>query len=229
MDSLIRVCQEFNIDVVEDATESLGSEYNGVKTGNFGKLGTFSFNGNKIITTGGGGMIVTNNKNLALRARHLTTTAKTDPVEYEHDEVGYNYRMVNILAAFGLGQIERMEEFVKIKRANVEKYSQLLEGVSGMYIHKEPVNTKSNYWMYSLVLEPGYKHTIRQMVDIFASNKIQTRPIWKLMNMLPMYKDAQSYHCDVSRDIYNRVLSIPCSTNIEDEDIRRVVDVLKSL
>ena len=229
MDSLLQICNECNIDVIEDATESLGSEYKDTKTGNFSKLGCFSFNGNKIITTGGGGMIVTNDKELAQKAKHLTTTAKTDPIEYDHDEVGYNYRMVNILAAFGLGQIERITEFVNVKRKNLELYKRLTQELPGMYIHTEPVNTKSNYWMYSLVFEKGFKYTVREMVDIFAKNQIQTRPIWKLMNMLPMYKNVQAYHCEISQDIYNRVLSIPCSTDLTEEDINRVVNTLKGI
>ncbi|SHH03770.1 LegC family aminotransferase [Pedobacter caeni] len=229
MDPLMLLCEKYNIDVIEDATESLGTEYKGKKTGNSGKLGCFSFNGNKIMTTGGGGMIVTNNSEYAKLAKHLTTTAKTDPIEYDHDSVGYNYRLVNVLAAIGLGQLEQMDDFVRIKRANLLKYKSKIDILDGLSIHTEPKNTTSNYWMYSLVLEKGYKHTVRQLVDIFSENKIQTRPIWKLMNSLPMYASCQSYHCDISLEIYNQVLSIPCSTSLTDADIDRVVNVLKSL
>ena len=179
------------------------------------------------MTTGGGGMIVTDDKKLANRARHMRTTAKTDPLEYDHDEVGYNYRLVNVLAAIGLAQLESMPGFIETKRKNLYLYKSLIEDIPGMFIHQEPQHSQSNYWMYSLVFEPGFKYSVLEMVNKFGEVKIQTRPIWKLMNMLPMYKDCQSYHCEVSADIYKRVLSIPCSTNLEEKDIHRVVEFLK--
>ena len=229
MDPLLEICAARNIKVIEDATESLGTYYKKQKTGTLAQLACFSFNGNKIITTGGGGMITTNDEQLAKRAKHLTTTAKTDPLDYDHDEVGYNYRMVNLLAAFGVAQLERMEEFVKIKRDNLALYKSLIEPHDKFFIHTEPAWSTSNYWMYSLVLKPETKYTIPELIKQFEAEKIQTRPIWKLMNTLPMYKDCQSYKCDVSPDIRNRVLSIPCSTHLTKEDILRVVKVIKSL
>jgi perosamine synthetase len=225
----LEICNGRNIQVIEDATESLGSTYKSKKTGALGVLGCFSFNGNKIITTGGGGMITTNNSDLAKRAKHITTTAKTDPLDYDHDEVGYNYRLVNILAAFGVAQLERINEFVQIKRNNLANYKQLIEPHKSFFIHTEPHHSVSNYWMYSLVLKPGAPYTIPELIRIFESEKIQTRPIWKLMNTLPMFAEFQSYKCEVSVEIRERVLSIPCSTNLQENDILRVVELIKKL
>ncbi len=229
MDPLLKLAEKYNMVVIEDATESLGSEYKGKKTGNLGSIGCFSFNGNKIMTTGGGGMIVTNNVEIAEKAKHLTTTAKTDNIEYHHDQVGYNYRMVNVLAAIGLGQLEQMDTFVEIKRKNHSIYKEAIDKIPGFSLHVEQDFVKSNYWMYSLVLDSNCKYTVRQLVDVFAKEKIQTRPIWKLMSDLPMFQDVETFTNDVSKDIYKRVLSIPCSTNIKHEEIVRVIDVIKNL
>lgn len=229
MDPLLKICKEYNIAVIEDATESLGSTYKGIKTGNFAPLACFSFNGNKIMTTGGGGMIVTNDEELARRAKHLTTTAKTDPLEYDHDEVGYNYRMVNVLAALGVAQLELMEEFVATKRKNLAIYQELLTPVKGFSMHVEPSQVQSNYWMYSLLLEEGSKHTVKEVIQHLAQHNIQARPIWKLMSMLPMYKDCENYKCETSLEIYKRVVNVPCSTDLTTADITRVVEAIKQI
>ena len=228
MDPLNEICKKRNIKVIEDATESLGSEYKGIKTGNFSDLACFSFNGNKIMTTGGGGMIVTNHEELAKKAKHISTTAKTDPVHYDHDEVGYNYRLVNVLAALGVAQLELMPEFVETKRKNLSTYSKLLQDIKGFTMHTEPVNTKSNYWMYCLVADKNSNVELSDLINHFGANKIQARPIWKLMTTLPMYKYCQTYHCDVSQDIHNRMLNIPCSTDLTEENINRVIKAIKT-
>jgi perosamine synthetase len=229
MDPLNELCSKSHIDVIEDATESLGSLYKGKKTGRFSRIACFSFNGNKIMTTGGGGMLVTDDPALARRAKHLTTTAKIDPVQYDHDEVGYNYRMVNVLAAIGLGQLEQMDDFVKTKRRNLEIYRTYISEIEGLSIHTETWHSDSNYWMFSLVLRKDFKYSVRELVAIFAEKKIQTRPIWKQMNTLPMFSECQSYKCEVSKEIYDQVLSLPSSTNLTEEEIIRVVNVLKNL
>lgn len=228
MDSLNEICKKRNIKVIEDATESLGSEYKGIKTGNFSDLACFSFNGNKIMTTGGGGMIVTNNEELARKAKHISTTAKTDPVQYDHDQVGYNYRLVNVLAALGVAQLELMPEFVETKRKNLSIYSELFQDIDGFSIHTEPVNTRSNYWMYCMLADKDSNVDLLDLIKHFGANKIQVRPIWKLMTTLPMYTDCQSYHCDVSMDIHNRMLNIPCSTDLTEENINRVIKAIKT-
>ncbi len=228
MDQIIGLCQERNIKIIEDATESLGSEYKGKKTGNFSDLACFSFNGNKIITTGGGGMIVTNNEQYAKRAKHISTTAKTDGVYYDHDEVGYNYRMVNVLAAIGVAQLERIDEFVAIKRKNLSLYKELIGDHPYFYIHEEQAHSKSNYWMYSLVLKDACPFTIHELIQKFAAEKIQVRPIWKLMHSLPMYNETQYISTGVAESLYAKVISIPCSTNLTIAQIKRIVNLLKS-
>ncbi len=229
MDGFLSLCKERNIVVIEDASESLGSEYKGKKTGNIGDLACFSFNGNKIITTGGGGMITTNNEAFAKRAKHISTTAKTDAIYFDHDEVGYNYRMVNVLAALGVAQLQRIEEFVAVKRNNYQKYKDLLGENDQFYFHNEPENGKSNCWMYSLVRKETCKYSVDELIKKFAEEKIQIRPIWKLMSELTMYTQFQKVGGDVSKDIAARILNIPCSTNLKESQTKRVVSVIKSI
>lgn len=229
MDPLLKICEERNITVIEDATESLGAEYKGVRTGNFSKVACFSFNGNKIMTTGGGGMIVTNDAALAQRAKHLTTQAKRDPLEYDHDEIGYNYRLVDILAALGIAQLEQMDKFVAAKRDNHAYYKSQIDHIPGFELHAEAPNARSNYWFYSLVRDEEHPLKVMDIVHKLLEIKIQTRPIWRLMNSLPMFSEFQSYHCDVSQEIFDRVISLPCSTHLTWPEIDRVCTALKTL
>ncbi|MCB0482527.1 MAG: LegC family aminotransferase [Flavobacteriales bacterium] len=226
MDPILEICKTANIAVIEDATESLGSLYKGAKTGSFGMLACFSFNGNKIMTTGGGGMIVTNDEKLADRAKHISTTAKSDPVEYDHDEIGYNYRMVNVLAAIGVGQLEQMDEFVATKRRNHGYYVKGLQKVSGMSMYEEQEHSKSNYWMYPLMLDAMHPMDLTRKL---SARGIQARPVWKLMHTLPMFKDCETFGIEVSEEIYKRVLCIPCSTDLKEEDVMRVCKSLEDL
>lgn len=226
MDPLLALCKAANIAVVEDATESLGSSYKGFKTGTLGMLGCFSFNGNKIITTGGGGMIVTNDEYLADKAKHLSTTAKTDPVEYDHDEIGYNYRLVNVLAAIGVGQLEQMDEFLATKRRNYNHYIRCLSEIEGMRMFQGQNNSESNYWMYPLILDNISPMKLTKALGIKG---IQARPVWKLMHTLPMYREFETFGIETSEEIYNKVLCIPCSTNLTEEDVYRVCNCLKEI
>lgn len=221
MKSLIEVCSNKNIDIIEDATESLGSEYGGKKTGSFGKSGCFSFNGNKIITTGGGGMVVTDDEVFAKKVRHLTTQAKTDPVEYDHDAIGYNYRLTNIQAAVGVAQMERLEEFIGIKRKNARLYSELLSKISGADIMWEQPGVRSNFWFYTLRVSSGQK---RPLMDFLLSKGIQVRPVWKLMHTLQMYADCQSYFIEKAPEAYECCLNLPCSLNLTNEDVGYVAE-----
>ncbi len=226
MDPILKLCQTSNIPVIEDATESLGSLYKGAKTGSFGLLGCFSFNGNKIMTTGGGGMIVTNDEKLADRAKHLSTTAKSDPIEYDHDEIGYNYRLVNVLAAIGVGQLEQMGDFVETKRRNYDCYIKNLSNVQGMQMFVEQEHSESNYWMYPLILETI---TPMDLTRALGEKRIQARPVWKLMHTLPMFKHCESFGIEDSEEIYNKVLCIPCSTDLSEEDVNRVCKSLEEV
>ncbi len=219
IDPLLELCRKNNIDVIEDATESLGSEYKGARTGSFGRIGCFSFNGNKIITTGGGGMIVTSDDGIAKRARHLTTQAKKDPFEYDHDEIGYNYRLTNIQAAMGVAQMERIDEFVEAKRKNASIYRELLSDINDICFLWEMSWAKSNFWFYTIKAPKGHRMPLMKHL---LSKDIQVRPVWKLIHTLPMYKEHQAYEIQKAIQIYETSLSLPCSVGLKREQIEFV-------
>jgi len=207
IDQIVELCNKYNIPVVEDAAESLGSFYKSKHIGTFGKLGILSFNGNKIITTGGGGMILTNDEDLAKRAKHLTTTAKVPhPYEYFHDEVGYNYRMPNINAALGLAQMEKLEMFIDIKRKIANEYKNFFDKL-GIKFFTEPKNSRSNYWLNTIFLAD--KKERDKFLEITNKNGIQTRPVWTLMYKLPMYKNCFKVDTPNAEYIEERVVNIP--------------------
>lgn len=225
MDGLIEICTKYNIDIIEDATESLGSEYKGEKTGSSGKTGCFSFNGNKIITTGGGGIIVTDDESIAKRARHLTTQAKSDPFEYDHDEIGYNYRLTNIQAAMGVAQMERLDVFIDIKRRNYSVYKSLFSDIEGVEIFSEKKWAKSNFWFYTIKVSKEHK---KPLMEFLLAKDIQVRPIWKLIHTLPMYRDAQSYTIDNAVKVYETCINLPCSVSLQEKDITFVVNNIQN-
>ena len=225
MEEINSVCKAHNIDVVEDATESLGSEYKGKKTGSFSKLGCFSFNGNKIITTGGGGMVVTDNKALAEKVKHLSTQAKCEGIEYYHDQLGYNYRLSNVAAAVGVAQLEKIDEIIELKRNNALRYQSAFSNVKGVDFLWELERAKSNFWFYAIKVDKEHKDAlIKYLID----RKIQVRPIWKLIHTLPMYQEYQS--CDIVNaiDAYESCINIPCSANISLQDIECVISNIKN-
>ena len=210
MDELLKVCNEYNIPVVEDAAESLGTYYNNVHSGTLGKIGTFSFNGNKTVTCGGGGAIVTNDAALAERAKHLTTTAKIPHRwEFVHDEIGYNYRMPNLNAALACAQLEQLDWYIKNKRETAEKYHTFFEQFSFVDHLKEPPNVKANYWLNAI------QFTDKKHRDAFLkySNDrgIMTRPIWRLMNKIEMYKNAPKGVLTNSEILEATIVNIPSS------------------
>lgn len=213
IDELLAVAQKYNLVVVEDAAESLGTYYKGKHTGSFGKVNAMSFNGNKIITTGGGGAILTDNEALADYAKHLTTTAKVPHKwEYVHDDIGYNYRMPNINAALGCAQLEKMEQFLAQKQQLAVKYAELLKGVEGVELFKQPVYSESNYWLQTLILE----NTInRDDVLAFLNEQgIMSRPIWQPMHQLKMFEKFPKMALVVTNVLKKRIVNIP-STPIE--------------
>lgn len=206
------ICDDWKIILVEDAAESLGSYYKDKHTGTFGKVGAFSFNGNKIITSGGGGVIVTNDETLAKRAKHLTTTAKVPhPYEYVHDEIGYNYRLPNINAALLVAQLENLEKFLASKRELAIKYKAFFEKNDIIFI-QEPKNSKSNYWLQAVLLKD-----LKQRDDFLEfTNKagVMTRPIWKLISELDMFKNCQKTDLKNAKYLEQRVVNIPSSVII---------------
>lgn len=225
MDRLLALAKQYNLVVIEDSTEALGSYYKGRHAGSFGLLGTLSYNGNKIITTGGGGMIVTNDEALAKKAKHLTTQAKSDPFEYMHDEIGYNYRLVNVAAAMGVAQMEQVPAFLKRKKEIIKFYKDQLNGVGDIEFQEVSKDVNPNWWMPTL-------KSVRQkdLLKILNDNKMQSRPFWVPMNQLRMFENDIFYN-DTNRSdfLYKRCLSIPCSTNITDEDLLNVSKKIKEV
>jgi len=223
MDRLMNLAGQYKIKVIEDSTESLGSYYRGTHTGGFGLMGCFSFNGNKIITTGGGGVIVTNNEELAQKAKHLTTQAKSDPFEYLHDEIGYNFRLVNVLAAMGVAQMELLPSFIKRKKEIDALYRKELQGVGDIVFQKVEPAVDVNCWLFTIMTERQ-----KTVLQILNDHKMQSRPFWVPMNRLRMFQNDIYYNKEDKSDyIYKRCLSIPCSTNIKDVEISAVAEKIK--
>lgn len=212
MDKLHAVAQCFFIEVIEDAAESLGSYYKGKHTGKTSKLSAISFNGNKIMTTGGGGAILTDDVELAKRAKHITTTAKIPHKwEFNHDMVGFNYRMPALNAALGLAQIERLDSFIEKKRVLAQNYKLALKDIIELTFFEEPDYAKSNYWLNAIILKKGYEEFKEQVLEITNNNGIMTRPIWTLLNKLEMFKTCPKMNLDVSESLEQRVINIPSS------------------
>nr|WP_321266996.1 LegC family aminotransferase [uncultured Sulfurimonas sp.] len=210
VDEIKDICDKWHITLVEDAAESLGSYYQGRHTGTFAKLGAFSFNGNKIITSGGGGVIVTDDEELAKRAKHLTTTAKIPHKwEYVHDEIAYNYRMPNLNAALLVAQLEQLDTFLASKRELASKYEEYFKTKSEIDFIKEPRDAKSNYWLQALILKD--EKTRDEFLDFTNKNGVMTRPIWKLMSELEMFKETQCADLKNSKYLQQRVVNIPSS------------------
>ena len=213
IDRIKEICDEYYIFLIEDAAESLGSKYKDKHTGTFGKLGVISFNGNKTITAGGGGCIITDDKVLAKRAKHITTTAKVPHKwEFNHDMIGYNYRMPNLNAALLLAQLEKLDDFIANKRNLANNYEIFFNSMD-LNFFKEPKDSKSNYWLNSIILKD--KNQRDQFLEETNSNNVMTRPIWTLMNKLPMFKDEQSDDLKNSVWLEGRVVNIPSSVRYE--------------
>ncbi|WP_127023284.1 LegC family aminotransferase [Flagellimonas beolgyonensis] len=207
---LSELASTHNITLIEDAAESLGSYYKNKHTGLFGAMGTLSFNGNKTITTGGGGMIITNDEGIARRAKYLTTTAKVPHIwEFYHDEVGYNYRLPNLNAALGCAQMELLPKILENKRSTARKYQEFFKKMDEIDFIAEPAECESNYWLNAIVLEN--RETRDSFLEATNRNGIMTRPIWKLMNRLPMYRNTWSGDLENSEWLEQRVVNIPSS------------------
>lgn len=219
MDKLLLLANKYSLKIVEDSTEALGSYYKGKHAGTFGLLGTLSYNGNKLITTGGGGMILTDNEELAKKAKHLTTQAKAKADEYFHDEVGYNFRLVNILAAMGVAQMEQLPVFLNKKSEIASYYDSKLSKIEGFFNQKVSKNVNPNLWLYTVKL-PDTKKLLNYLKD----KKIEARPFWIPMNQLPANDgDAFVNESDISNKVYQSCISLPCSTNITDAELEIVV------
>lgn len=218
LDGLDSVCERFGLPMVEDAAESLGSLYRGEHTGTRGRLGVLSFNGNKIITTGGGGAILTDDEELAARAKHLTTTAKKDhPWAYEHDRIGYNYRMPNINAALGCAQLEELPGFLERKRRLASRYEEAFEDIGGVTFVKEPDYGRSNYWLNALLLDEQLADRRDEILESTNDAGVHTRPAWRLMPRLPMYADSPSMPLPCAESLERRLVDLPSSAVLGGE------------
>ncbi len=223
MDKLMALARQHNLTVIEDSTEALGSYYKGKHAGSFGLLGTFSYNGNKIITTGGGGMIITDDEALAKKAKHLTTQAKSDAFEYIHDEIGYNYRLVNVAAAMGVAQMEQLPGFIQRKYEIIDFYKKELDGVGDIKFQEVRADVKPNWWLPTI-----FTAKQKEVLKILNDNKMQSRPFWVPMNQLRMFTENIYYnHTDRSNFVYQHCLSIPCSTYITNNDLKAVAAKIK--
>ncbi len=213
LDELIEVCEEFHLELIEDAAESIGTLYKGRHTGTFGKVGALSFNGNKTITTGGGGMLLFNDEELGSFAKHLTTQAKVPHKwEFRHDHIGYNYRMPNINAALGCAQLEHIEEYVQNKRETAAIYREFFKNIPEIEFFTEPENTRSNYWLNSIILKD--REAQQDFLSYSNDNGVMTRPIWELMNRLPMFEKCQNDGLKNSIWFAERVVNIPSSVRL---------------
>jgi len=216
LEGLLAVAHDYKLVLVEDAAESLGSYYQGKHTGTFGKFGTLSFNGNKIITTGGGGAILTNDEKLADRAKHLTTTAKLPHRwEYVHDEIGYNFRMPNLNAALGCAQLEQLNNFIKSKRDLYSRYQEAFKSIPQIRLLREPDRCDSNYWMQTIILEDEILNQRDIILEATNNANFMTRPAWTLLHKLEPYKDCPRAPLPVSESLEKKIINIPSSAGLE--------------
>ena len=222
-DKLLKISTKYGIPIIEDSTEALGSFKKGKHAGTFGLTGVLSFNGNKIISTGGGGMILTNDKEIATRAKHITTTAKTDPLDYFHDQIGYNYRLVNVLAAIGVAQMENFEQILTRKKEIDVLYKKELKGVGDIKFQINNFNSDPNCWLFTFRTKK-----MRELLIYLNHKQIQSRPFWTPMNKLPMYKDLMYINeNNISNKIFKECISIPSSSNLTIFEQQKVIAEIK--
>ena len=215
IDKIVDICNRYHIPVVEDAAESIGSYYKGQHTGTFGKLSILSFNGNKTITTGGGGMILTADDELGPLAKHITTTAKKPhPWKFEHDMIGYNYRLPNINAALGCAQMEILPDILQNKRETARKYQEFFNKLDDIEFIHEPSDSISNYWLNAILLKDEKERD--QFLDYAYSQKVMCRPSWTLMNKLPMFSKCISSTLSKSNMVEKQLINIPSSFNVHN-------------
>ena len=230
LDPILAVAKKFGLKVIEDATEGLGAAYKGRSLGCLGDVACFSFNGNKIITTGGGGMLVTDNEEWAQKAKYLTTQAKDDPIEYVHGEVGYNYRLTNLLAAVGCAQMEQLAAYVAAKRKIATHYADKLRNLPGIVAMTNAPWAASTFWMYTvLVDEEKFGMDSRQLMRALGSQKIQCRPLWQPIHQSPAYASENTVTMPVAEQLARQGLSLPCSVGLTEPEQDRVIAALVEL
>lgn len=228
LDSIVEIASRFELRVIEDATESLAAKYKGRMVGDLGDISCFSFNGNKVITTGGGGMILTNNQEWAAKARFLSTQAKDDPIEYVHTEIGYNYRLTNIQAAMGCAQMEQLDGFIAAKRRIAATYTDALAVIPGISFMQEAAWAWSTSWLYTVLIDPDqYGMGSRDLLRVLESQNIQARPLWQPLHRSVAHSSSQAYRIEHTDLLHQSALSLPCSVGITDSDLERVMGVIR--
>jgi dTDP-4-amino-4,6-dideoxygalactose transaminase len=232
LDPILEICNSYGVPILEDAAESLGATYKGRQSGTIGKIGVFSFNGNKIITTSGGGMLVSDDKELVERARFLATQARDRAPHYEHTEIGYNYRMSNILAGVGRGQLQVLQSRVEMRRKIFDEYREKLSDVSVLEWMPEPNWSYSNRWLTTATLSINSRVSSRDLIKKLAADLIEARPVWKPMHRQPVFSEARYFTAankSVSDDLFERGICLPSSSNMSMEQLNRVIDTIKAV
>ena len=230
MDEILSICKKYEIPIIEDAAEALGSLYKGKALGTFGKFGVYSFNGNKIITTSGGGMLVSNDKKLIEKARFLSSQARDEAPHYQHSQIGYNYRMSNICAGIGRGQMQILNLRVSQKRKIRDFYEKIFNGIEGIKILKENSNSFSNAWLSCILIDPEKIGFGREKLRLaFEKDNIEARPLWKPMHLQPVFENFPSYLNGVSQQLFSQGLCLPSDTNMRENEFKRVEKVINKL
>jgi perosamine synthetase len=228
LDPLTEIARKFDLALVEDATESLGAKYKGRMLGQTSDVACFSFNGNKLITTGGGGMIVTRKEEWADHARYLTTQAKDNPIEYIHNEVGFNYRLTNLQAALGCAQVEQLDEFLFRKRRIAQQYNEALLDLSGVSTLNEAAWATSACWLHTVLIDPEKYGVDRfELFRLLANEEIQARPLWQPLHRSPAHSESPAYYVEVADEIHRKALSLPSSVGLSEQEMARVVKVIR--
>lgn len=229
MDKVMEIANKYNLYVIEDATESLGATYKGKYAGTIGDIGCFSFNGNKLITTGAGGMLVTDSDEFSSKAKYLSTQTKTvlENGAFYHEEIGFNFRMPNLLAAMGCAQLENANEYVNIKRKNAFYYNKNLENIKGIEILKEKENIKGGYWLYSILVNEEYLLTRDELIIALSERGIQSRPFFMPVHNMPMYKAYKKGDMSISNRIYKMGINLPSSVGITKNELNQVINCIK--
>lgn len=232
MEKIVDIATKYNLSVIEDATEALGTHYidgpyAGKFAGTIGDFGVYSFNGNKIITTGGGGMLVAKDADMLKRAKHLSTQAKSDPAYFEHDEVGYNYRLTNLQAAMGIAQLEQLEDFIDAKERNYQRYCELVKEIDGLDLLGFRPGTRSNKWFYSLVCDSEGPFDRDGIIEGLSARRIQARPVWGIICDQKPYRGSFEYNVQRARSYREAIVNVPCSTNLTTDDVDRVIESIK--
>ena len=234
MDELMAVCKKYGVPLIEDAAESLGSQYKGIPSGSIGDYGIYSFNGNKIITTSGGGALISNNEEAIQKARYLSTQARDPALHYQHSEVGYNYRMSNIVAGIGRGQLEVLDDRVKARRANFKRYEAAFASVPGISFQPELKDTYSNRWLTALTVDPEITGVTRtEIIERLEESNIEARPVWKPMHLQPLFEKYLYYPHEVNKSVSDKLfekgLCLPSGSNMTDVQQNQVIQIINDI